>query len=91
MSFHTRGIRNTPWRGKGMKPQRRKSKKDPAYEHWKKFAHPKEETGKEVDQRLYASIAAAVIACNKGANIFRVHDVAETVDALKVCTAVLSR
>jgi len=40
-----------------------------------------------VDQRLAASIAAAVLAWGKGARIFRVHDVRPTVDALKVCTA----
>lgn len=45
-------------------------------------------TGREVDQRLAASIAAAVIAASKRANIIRVHDVAETVDALKVFNAI---
>lgn len=40
-----------------------------------------------VEQRLYASISAAVLAWTKGASIFRVHDVQATVDALKVCTA----
>ncbi len=46
-------------------------------------------TGRDVDQRVPASIAAAVIAVTNGASIVRVHDVAETVDALKVLTAVL--
>ena len=41
-----------------------------------------------VEQRLYASVAAAVLAWTKGAKIFRVHDVKPTVDALKVCVAV---
>jgi dihydropteroate synthase len=41
----------------------------------------------EVDQRLYASIAAAVLAWERGAKLFRVHDVKATVDALKVCRA----
>lgn len=41
-----------------------------------------------VDQRLYASISAAVIAAMQGAAIIRVHDVKATVDALKVVTAV---
>ena len=44
-------------------------------------------TGKPVEQRLAASVAAAVIAYTKGARLFRVHDVAETVDALKLCEA----
>ncbi|TNF34493.1 MAG: dihydropteroate synthase [Gammaproteobacteria bacterium] len=41
----------------------------------------------EVDDRLYGSIAAAVLAYTRGARIFRVHDVRATVDALKVCQA----
>ena len=41
-----------------------------------------------VEERLYASVAAAVLAWTKGASIFRVHDVKPTVDALKVCVAV---
>jgi dihydropteroate synthase len=40
-----------------------------------------------VAERLYAGIAAAVIAYNKGARLFRVHDVAPTRDALAVCDA----
>ena len=47
-------------------------------------------TGRDVDERVPASIAAAVIAVTNGASIVRVHDVAETVDALKVLTAVLN-
>ena len=43
---------------------------------------------KPVDQRLYGSVAAAVLAVERGANIVRVHDVPETVDALKVAAAV---
>lgn len=43
--------------------------------------------GKPVDQRLHAGLAAATIAVMKGAAIVRTHDVAETVDALKVCAA----
>jgi len=46
-------------------------------------------TGREAaDDRLPASIAAAMLAAERGANIIRVHDVAETVDALKVLQAV---
>lgn len=41
-----------------------------------------------VEGRLHGSVAAAVIAAMKGARILRVHDVAETVDALKLVTAV---
>ncbi len=45
-------------------------------------------TGKPVEQRLAGSLAAALAAVNQGARIVRVHDVAETVDALKVWQAV---
>ena len=40
-----------------------------------------------VDERVIGSIAAVVLAYGKGARWFRVHDVAETSDALKICTA----
>lgn len=46
-------------------------------------------TGRDVDQRLPASLAAAVLAVERGAGIVRVHDVAETVDALKIASATL--
>lgn len=42
-----------------------------------------------VERRLQGSVAAAVIAAMKGANILRVHDVRETVDALKIVEALL--
>ena len=45
-------------------------------------------TGNDVDARLYASIAASVIAAQKGAKILRVHDVGATVEALKIISAV---
>ncbi|HRP23863.1 MAG TPA: dihydropteroate synthase [Thauera sp.] len=45
-------------------------------------------TGREVDARMPASIAAALIAVQRGAAIVRVHDVAPTIDALKVWQAV---
>ena len=45
-------------------------------------------TGRGVDQRMVASVAAAVVAVERGARLVRVHDVAETVDALKVWHAV---
>ena len=44
-------------------------------------------TGRLVDQRVTASVAAALAAVQRGARIVRVHDVAETVDALKVWQA----
>jgi dihydropteroate synthase len=44
-------------------------------------------TGRAVDQRVAASVAAALAAVQRGAMIVRVHDVAETVDALKVWQA----
>jgi dihydropteroate synthase len=43
---------------------------------------------KPLDQRLHGSVSAAVIAALKGAAIVRVHDVAETVDAICVANAV---
>jgi dihydropteroate synthase len=45
-------------------------------------------TGRPVDQRLAASLAAALRAVSAGASVLRVHDVAATVDALKVWAAV---
>ena len=45
-------------------------------------------TGREVNERLPASLAAATIAAMKGASIIRVHDVRETVDAIRVVAAV---
>jgi dihydropteroate synthase len=45
--------------------------------------------GADVNERLYASVAASVIAVMKGANIVRVHDVKATVEALKVASAVM--
>jgi len=46
-------------------------------------------TGREVDGRLAGSVAAAVLAVERGAKIIRAHDVAETVDALRVVRAVI--
>jgi dihydropteroate synthase len=45
-------------------------------------------TGRPVEQRLAASLAAALRAVSAGASVIRVHDVAATVDALKVWAAV---
>jgi dihydropteroate synthase len=44
-------------------------------------------TGRDSNQRLAGSLAAHLIAAQNGARILRVHDVAETVDALKVLKA----
>lgn len=45
-------------------------------------------TGREPAQRVAASVAAALLAVQAGAAVVRVHDVAPTVDALKVLQAV---
>jgi len=45
-------------------------------------------TGRSVDERMPASLAAALSAVARGAAIVRVHDVRATVDALKVWSAV---
>ena len=45
-------------------------------------------TGKPVEERMAASIAAALMAAMHGASIVRVHDVAATVDALSIWQAV---
>jgi dihydropteroate synthase len=47
-------------------------------------------TGRAPDERIYGSVAIAVIAAFNGARILRVHDVAATVDALQVVNAVRS-
>jgi dihydropteroate synthase len=45
-------------------------------------------TGREnPSERVAASVAAHLLAAQKGAAVLRVHDVAETVDALKVLSA----
>jgi len=46
-------------------------------------------TGRDVEDRLPGSIAAAVIAVMNGAQVVRAHDVSETVDALRVASAVM--
>lgn len=45
-------------------------------------------TGREPAERVFASVAAALLAVQNGAQIVRVHDVAATRDALAVLTAV---
>jgi dihydropteroate synthase len=47
-------------------------------------------TGAEVESRIPGSLASIVLGLERGATIFRVHDVAETVQALQVASATLS-
>jgi len=47
-----------------------------------------EVTGQPVEQRLSASVAAALIAAQRGAELLRVHDVRATVDVLKIWSVV---
>jgi len=46
--------------------------------------------GRTTEERLAGSLALAVLCCQQGANIIRTHDVAATVDAVKMCHAVQS-
>lgn len=48
-------------------------------------------TGRDVDDRLAASVAAALIAVMQGARVVRAHDVRETVDALTVWRNVMDK
>ena len=41
-------------------------------------------TGRQAPERVYASVAAAIYAVERGAGIVRVHDVTATRDALAV-------
>ena len=45
-------------------------------------------TGRDTGERIFASIAAALVAVEKGAHIVRVHDVAATRDALAVWASI---
>jgi dihydropteroate synthase len=47
-------------------------------------------TGRSVEQRMAGSLGGALAAVAQGARIVRVHDVAETVDALKVWNAAVA-
>jgi len=47
-------------------------------------------SGRPVDERLAASVAAAVLAAERGARIVRVHDVAATCDGLDVLQMMLT-
>ena len=44
-------------------------------------------TGRDVTERVHATVATSVIAFERGARVFRVHDVAATADALAVTAA----
>lgn len=48
-------------------------------------------TGREMERRAAGSLAAVLLAVGNGARIVRVHEVAETVDALKVWNAVVAQ
>jgi dihydropteroate synthase len=48
-------------------------------------------TGRDVTERVYATVATSVIAFERGARVFRVHDVAATADALAVVAATFAR
>ena len=48
-------------------------------------------TGKDTNDRVAPSVAAAIMAADRGAKIIRVHDVPETIDALKLWEAVQSQ
>jgi dihydropteroate synthase len=45
-------------------------------------------TGRTVEERMIASVAAAVVAVERGASVVRVHDVGPTAEALRVSAAV---
>ncbi len=42
---------------------------------------------KEVDERIFGSLALTTMAINNGASIIRAHDVAASLDAIKICQA----
>jgi dihydropteroate synthase len=44
-------------------------------------------TGRDVTERVHGTVATCVIALDRGASVFRVHDVAAVADALKVAAA----
>jgi dihydropteroate synthase len=48
-------------------------------------------TGRAQGERIHGSVAAALIAAQNGAKLIRVHDVAATVDALKVWNAIAAQ
>jgi dihydropteroate synthase len=48
-------------------------------------------TGRDVTERVHGTLAANVLALERGARVFRVHDVAACADALAVAAATLAR
>jgi dihydropteroate synthase len=48
-------------------------------------------TGRDVTERVHGTVATCVMAFERGATVFRVHDVAAVSDALKVTNATLLR
>ena len=55
-----------------------------------KIAEQRGIAGADADDRLPGTLAANVMALQKGAQVFRVHDVAETAQALAVASATIS-
>lgn len=47
-------------------------------------------TGREADRRVPGTVAASVLALERGATVFRAHDVAEVRDALRVAAATVA-
>ena len=47
-------------------------------------------TGRDVEDRVYGSVTAAVLAAERGAKLIRVHDVGPTMDGLKLLAAIAS-
>jgi dihydropteroate synthase len=48
-------------------------------------------TGRDVTERVHGTVATCVLALERGARVFRVHDVAAAADALAVTAATLLR
>jgi dihydropteroate synthase len=55
---------------------------------WSRKSTPGAVTGRALNERLPASVAAALLAVQRGASVVRVHDVAATVDALALWHAI---
>jgi dihydropteroate synthase len=47
-------------------------------------------TGRDVTERVHGTVATCVMALERGASVFRVHDVAAVADALKVTSATVA-
>ncbi|MEY4766902.1 MAG: dihydropteroate synthase [Pseudomonadota bacterium] len=60
----------------------------PVLAGWSRKSTLGQVTGRDVAGRLPASLAAALMAVQRGAHVVRVHDVAATVDVIKVWQAV---